>query len=81
LKPCFTLTNMAKADLLEIGHYTQEKWGREQRDKYLTMLDVYFHKLAANPLSGKNSGDIRDGYRKLNAGRHVIFYRQTIHKK
>ena len=30
--PTFTLTNLAKADLKEIGRYTQERWGREQRD-------------------------------------------------
>ena len=76
--PSFTLTNMAKADLKEIGHYTQNRWGRDQRDQYLKMLDVSFQKLAANPLKGKDCSDIRIGYRKLNAGSHVIFYRQTL---
>lgn len=33
----FTLTNMAKADLKRIGHYTLEKWGREQRNHYLSV--------------------------------------------
>ena len=76
--PSFSLTNMAKADLKGIALYTQEQWGRDQRDEYLTMLDVCFHQLAANPLKGKDSSDIRHGYRKLNAGSHVIFYRQTL---
>lgn len=73
--PSFTLTNMAKADLKEIGHYTQENWGREQRILYLNMLDACFHRLATNPFLGK---DFRDcaGYRKFNAGSHLIFYRQ-----
>ena len=74
--PAFTLTNMAMADLKEIGHYTQTRWGREQRDQYLRMLDASFHRLAANPLEGKDCSDIRDGYRKLSVGSHVIFYRQ-----
>jgi toxin ParE1/3/4 len=69
---------MAKADLKEIGNYTQNRWGREQRDQYLRMLDVSFHQLAASPLKGKDGSDIRNGYRKLNAGSHVIFYRQTL---
>ncbi|WP_370543326.1 type II toxin-antitoxin system RelE/ParE family toxin [Geobacter sp. OR-1] len=43
---------------------------------YLRMLDASFQQLAANPLKGKDCSDIRDGYRKLNAGSHVIFYRQ-----
>jgi len=76
--PTFTLTNMAKADLKEIARFTQNRWGREQRDVYLQMLDVSFHQLAANPLKGKDCGDIRIGYRKLNAGSHVIFYRQML---
>ena len=74
--PSFTLTNMAKADLKEIGHYTQETWGREQRILYLNMLDACFHRLATNPLLGKDCREIRDGYRKFNAGSHLIFYRQ-----
>jgi len=31
--------------------------------------------LAANPLKGKDCGEIRSGYRTMNAGSHVIFYR------
>ncbi|MGB9081311.1 MAG: type II toxin-antitoxin system RelE/ParE family toxin [Desulfuromonadaceae bacterium] len=76
--PTFTLTNLAKADLKEIAKFTQNRWGREQRDLYLQMLDVSFQQLAANPLKGKDCSDIRIGYRKLNAGSHVIFYRQTL---
>lgn len=74
--PTFTLTNMAFADLKDIGHHTLEKWGREQRNLYLKMLDTTFRQLAANPLKGKDCSDIRNGYRKFNAGSHVIFYRQ-----
>jgi toxin ParE1/3/4 len=74
--PGFFLTNKAKADLKAIGHYTQSKWGRAQRDKYLTMLDECFQDLAEDPLKGKDCSEIREGYRKYNAGSHVIFYRQ-----
>jgi toxin ParE1/3/4 len=74
----FILTNMAKADLKRIGHYTLEKWGREQRNHYLSILDACFHQLASNPQKGKDCSEIRCGYRKFNAGSHVIFYRQTL---
>jgi len=74
--PGFSLTSRAVADLKDIGRYTQKQWGREQRDLYLTMLDASFRQLAANPLKGKDCSDIRDGYRKSNAGSHVIFYRR-----
>lgn len=76
--PTFTLTNIAKADLKDIGRFTQTRWGREQRDLYLTMLDVSFQQLAANPLKGKACSEIRIGYRKFYAGSHVIYYRQTL---
>lgn len=76
--PFFTLTIMAKADLKEIAKFTQSRWGREQRNLYLQMLDVTFQQLAANPQRGKDCGEIRTGYRKLNVGSHIIFYRQTL---
>ncbi|WKJ89077.1 type II toxin-antitoxin system RelE/ParE family toxin [Methylomonas montana] len=72
----FLLTNAAKADLKSIGRYTQETWGIEQRNLYLTLLDRSFHDLVVNPLMGKDCGDIRPGYRKLPVGKHLVFYRQ-----
>ncbi len=77
--PGFTLTNKALADLKEIGRYTRNRWGRDQRDSYLSMLDACFHQLAAKPLTGMDCSDIRNGYRKHAAGSHVIFYRQRSH--
>jgi toxin ParE1/3/4 len=73
--PGFALTNKAIADLKEFGYYTQSRWSYEQRNMYLTMLDACFNQLAANPLKGKDCGNIRSGYRKHPAGRHIIFYR------
>lgn len=73
----FYLTHAAKTDLKEIGRYTRKQWGAAQRDKYLTMLDGCFQDLAAQPLRGQDCSDIRAGYRKYNAGSHVIFYRQA----
>jgi len=76
--PFFTITNKAKTDLKKIGRYTHEHWGSGRSDQYLTMMDASFHQLAANPNIGKGCNEIRDGYRKFNAGSHVIFYRQTL---
>ncbi len=72
--PGFHLTQAAKADLKDIGRYIQNKWGRAQRDKYLAMLDGCFQELADEPLKSRDRSDIREGYRKYSAGRHVIFY-------
>lgn len=72
----FRLTKRAKADLKDIGCYTQDVWGREQRNRYLDNLDASFHDLARTPQKGRSCDDIRQGYRKHQVGRHVIFYRQ-----
>jgi toxin ParE1/3/4 len=73
--PPFTLTRKAMADLITIGGYTQKRWGTEQRNTYLAMLDRCFQQLAADPLTGSDCSYIRSGYRKMNAGSHVIYYR------
>ena len=74
--PGFRLTKLAKADLKDIGRYTQDVWGREQRNRYLANLDTSFHDLARAPQKGRSCDDIRQGYRKYQVGRHVIFYRR-----
>jgi toxin ParE1/3/4 len=75
--PTSRLTAKARADLKSIGRYTQDTWGREQRNKYLAQLDHCFHMLAQEPHKGRPCDDIRKGYRKYHVGRHLIFYRQT----
>ncbi|HYE34798.1 type II toxin-antitoxin system RelE/ParE family toxin [Methylocaldum sp.] len=75
--PRFVLTNAAMTDLKSIGRYTQDTWGIAQRNRYLAVLDGSFHDLAANPLMGRDCGDIRSGYRKYPIGKHIVFYRQT----
>lgn len=71
----FHLTNKAKADLIDIAHYTDEQWGRQQRNKYLAQIDAVFHDLGDMPHQGTACDDIRRGYRKFRVGKHIIFYR------
>jgi toxin ParE1/3/4 len=73
--PTFRLTAKALADLKSIASYTEDTWGREQRNKYLAKLDECFHILAAKPHMGRSCDDISMGYRKYHVGRHLIFYR------
>lgn len=72
--PGFVLTNAALTDLESIGRYTADAWGREQRNRYLGLLDSSFHDLAANPLKGRDCPKIKAGIRKYAVGRHVVFY-------
>ncbi len=73
--PSFHLTAQAKEDMKSIARYTQQKWGRLQRYKYLAALDKRFHRIAEEPGLGRSCEEIREGYRKLPEGRHLIFYR------
>lgn len=72
----FELTNKAKSDLKDIAIYTQNTWGKRQRNIYLTTLDKSFYALAADPLKGRDYGEIRSGYRKYQVGKHIVFYRE-----
>ena len=74
----FHLTAKAKTDLKGIARYTQERWGRLQRNKYLSRFDRCFHRLAENPGLGRPCDEIREGYRKLQEGRHIIFFRAVL---
>jgi toxin ParE1/3/4 len=69
----FSLTKQALEDLREIGRYTQERWGREQRRLYLALLDRCFLDLAENPNQGQRCDEVRTGYRKFPSGQHVVF--------
>jgi toxin ParE1/3/4 len=73
--PHFLLTNAAKNDLVGIAKFTQQRWGVDQRDKYLAQLDDMFHQLANHPELGKTCDYIKRGYRKFPIASHVIYYR------
>jgi len=72
----FDLTRSAKADLKSIAKFTQSRWGVRQRNAYLKEIDQVFRSLAENPLMGRPCDEIREGYRKLPHGAHVIYYKQ-----
>src|SRR6185437_15532063 len=50
-------------------------WGEEQTVRYLEDLEKCCHQLAANPGLGRACDHIRSGLRRMEHGRHVIFYR------
>jgi toxin ParE1/3/4 len=52
----FFLSGKAKADIKEIGRYTQQRWGVEQRNRCLGELDACFQKIGANPTLGNSAG-------------------------
>lgn len=77
----FLLSVAARNDLFAIGRFTPEKWGAQQRNKYLKQLDGAFHMLGSKPEIGQAADHIRAGYRKFHHGSHVIFYRSGTKSK
>jgi len=73
----FFLSGKAKADVKEIGRYTHERWGVEQRNRYLAVLDACFQKIGANPTLGHSAEAIRAGYRRIREGSHMVFFRKA----
>lgn len=71
----FALTSKAKSDLRAIAIFTEECWGKDQRNLYIKQFDDAFHMLANAPLAGKACDDIKNGYRKFPQGSHIIFYK------
>ena len=73
-KKHYRVTRRARDDLLNIARYTENLWGKKQRDIYLKQLEKRFAWLAENPLLGKHRTDIQQGYYSFVQGQHVIFY-------
>ena len=74
--PAFRFSRRAEGDLLNIGDYTLRAWGEVQAARYLGDLEVCCQRLADNPALGRLCEDVRPGLRRLERGKHVVFYRQ-----
>ena len=72
----FRFSRRAEADLVSIGAYTLRTWGEDRTIRYLDDLEACCQMLADSPALGRTCGDVRPGLRRMERGRHVIFYRQ-----
>lgn len=72
----FRFSRRAEADLLSIGDYTLRTWGKSQAARYIGELEVCCQMLADNPALGRLCDDVRPRLRRLEHGKHVVFYRQ-----
>ena len=79
--PSFLLTSAARKDIIGIGRFTTQKWGRRQRDKYLKQLDDAFRLLARQPEIGRDAEELKPGYKKFSQGSHTMFYRAGTESK
>ena len=74
--PSFRLSRGAEADLLSIGAYTLPTWGPDQAARYLDEIEACCRTLAADPELGRDCEEVLPGLRRMESGRHVIFYRR-----
>ena len=72
----FRFSRRAESDLLSIGAYTLRTWGVDQAIRYLDDLEACCQMLANNPALGRACDDVRPGLRRMERGRHVVFYRE-----
>ena len=61
---------------MSIAFYTTREWGEEQALRYLDDLEACCQQLADHPGLGRECDEIRPGLRRMEHGRHVVFYRQ-----
>lgn len=71
----YRVTPCARDDLKNIGRYTEQKWGKLQRNKYLKQLESRFEWLAENPLLGRSRSDVGEGFYSYPQAEHIVFYR------
>ncbi len=69
------LSHQALNQLEDIARYTQQRYGVDQRKKYLERIYQRIDQLTDNPALGNERPDVKPGHRSLTAANHVIFYR------
>jgi toxin ParE1/3/4 len=70
----YRITPKAQDDLRNIGRYTQQQWGRAQRNEYLKKLEKRFVWLAQQPEFGKHRPEVGDSYYSFPESQQVVFY-------
>ena len=71
----YSLGERAQSDLAAILDYTLDTWGEEQAVKYVVELTTCFELLAATPYLGRACDALSPGLRRIEHGKHVVFYR------
>ncbi len=61
--------------MLSIADYTLRTWGEAQTARYVGDLENCCRMLADNPALGRSCDDIRPGLRRMEHGKHIVFYR------
>lgn len=68
------VSKAAREDLREIGRYTQSKYGKAQRRRYLSALGARFQVVRDNPLISRERAEFTPPVRIYRYEQHVIVY-------
>lgn len=71
----YRLSVLAELDLADIVDYTVDVWGGRQAEVYLDSLVDCFVRIAEMPELGRSCDSVHPGFRRIEQGKHVIFYR------
>ena len=66
----------AVADIGAIWDHTAETWGADRADRYIDGIRDACEALARDDVQGRKV-ELRPGYLKYPAGRHLVFFRMT----
>jgi toxin ParE1/3/4 len=70
----YHLSVLAELDLADIADYTVHIWGKKQAHLYLDNLVECFDRIAKMPGLGRDCHPVHPGFRRIEQGKHVIFY-------
>jgi toxin ParE1/3/4 len=71
----YSLSPLAELDLDDIAEYTTDIWGPKQAVKYINALFVCFDRITRDPGLGRRCDPVRPGLRRIEEGKHVVFYK------
>lgn len=68
----------AQDDLSDIWDYTCRQWGTMQAETYIRNIWQTIESLKSSYNPSQSIDFVRAGYRKIQSGSHVIFFKPTI---
>ncbi|MBX9591496.1 MAG: type II toxin-antitoxin system RelE/ParE family toxin [Hyphomonadaceae bacterium] len=72
----YVLSPRAQRDLDEIWDYTADRWGADQAESYIRLLQRAIETVAEDPRRGRPWDVVRPGYLKYPASSHMLLYRR-----
>ncbi len=75
--PGYRLSRGAELDLANVLDYTVDTWGGKQADRYLEGFVECFVRIAQRPLLGRACESVGPGVRRIEQGKHVVFYKHN----